>query len=257
MLQEYLGRGHTMICPLCGHIQEDGFVECQKCGVIFGKIKPHNEKPKIHIDGDDPLEPSSISDILKGLLFPVKANPDPLILIMKTILLMVIFVWCLKLFLTPIEEAGDNILHYVNLPFHEAGHIFFRLFGEFLSVLGGSLFQLIMPLICIMVFLFKTRDPFGAAVALWWFGENFIDMAPYINDARSLELILLGGVTGKERPGFHDWENILGTLGLLPYDRIFASTAMGLGLLFMLTACAWAGCLLFKELAVLRQAKHS
>ena len=223
---------------MCGHVQGDGFVECQKCGVIFGKIKPHNEKPKIHIDGDDSPEPSSNADILKGLFFSVKADPDPIILVMKTILLMVIFVWSLKLFFSPIEEAGNNILHYVNLPFHEAGHIFFRLFGEFFTVLGGSLFQLIMPMICVVVLLLKTRDPFGASVALWWFGENFIDMAPYINDARSLEIMLLGGVTGKERPGFHDWENILGTLGMLPYDHIIAHSAMYFGLICMLSACS-------------------
>jgi hypothetical protein len=240
---------------MCGHVQDDGFVECQKCGVIFGKVKLNNEKPKIHIGGDDPSGPSSTADILKGLFFSVKTDPDPIILGMKTILLMVIFVWGLKLFFTPIEEAGNNIFHYVNLPFHEAGHIFFRLFGEFLTVLGGSLFQLIMPMICIVVLLLKTRDPFGASVTLWWFGENFIDMAPYINDARSLELMLLGGVTGKERPGFHDWENILGTLGMLPYDHIIAHSAMWFGLICMMSACFWAGCLLFKELSVLKQGK--
>ena len=215
------------------------------------------EKPKIHIDGEDPSGPSSNSDILKGLFFSVQTDPDPIILAMKTVLLMVIFVWGLKLFFTPIEEAGNNILHYVNLPFHEAGHIFFRLFGEFFTILGGSLFQLIMPMICAVVLLLKTRDPFGASVALWWFGENFIDLARYINDSRSLELVLLGGVTGKDRPGFHDWENILGTLGLLPYDHIIAHSAMWFGLICMLSACAWAGCLLFKELSVLKQGRPS
>jgi hypothetical protein len=246
-----------MICPMCGHVQEDGIAECQKCGVIFNKIMRYNEKPKKDIEVDDPSEQASTSDILKGLFFSVKTDPDPIILVMKTILLMVIFVWGLMLFFTPIEEAGNNILHYVNLPFHEAGHIFFRLFGEFFTVLGGSLFQLIMPMICVIALLLKTRDPFGASVALWWFGENFIDLAPYINDARSLELVLLGGVTGRDRPGFHDWENILGTLGLLDYDHIIAHSAMWFGLICMMSACAWAGCLLFKELSVMKQGRRS
>jgi hypothetical protein len=82
-------------------------------------------------------------------------------------------------------------------------------------------------------------------------------MAPYINDARALKLTLLGGVTGKDRPGFHDWENILGTLGMLSYDHAIASAAMWLGLICMITACAWAGCLLFKELSVLKQGRSS
>jgi hypothetical protein len=194
---------------------------------------------------------------VNDLFFSVKDDPDPVIFGMKTALIVAISVWGLKLFFVPIEEAGNNILHYVNLPFHEAGHIFFGLFGEFFTVLGGSLFQIIIPMICVVVLLLKTRDPFGASVALWWFGENFIDMAPYINDARSLQLMLLGGVTGKERPGFHDWENILGTLGLLPYDHIIAQSAMWFGLICMLFACSWAGCLIFKELSVLKRGRPS
>ena len=238
-----------MICSKCGHEQLDGFFECRKCGVIFGKIHILDDNQQNHFHEDIKTDPTYSTGTLNDLFFSVKADPDPIVFGMKTVLIVVIFIWGLKLFFVPIEEAGNNILHYVNLPFHEAGHIFFGLFGEFLTVLGGSLFQLVMPMICAVVLLLKTRDPFGASVALWWFGENFIDMAPYINDARSLELMLLGGVTGKDRPGFHDWENILGTLGMLPYDHIIATGAMWFGLICMLLACFWACCLLFKELS--------
>ena len=55
-----------------------------------------------------------------------------------------------------------------------------------------------MPFVCLVTFVLKTRDPFGASVALWWSAENFMDVAPYINDARAMELILLGGFTGQE-----------------------------------------------------------
>ena len=54
----------------------------------------------------------------------------------------------------------------------------------------------------------KTRDDFGASVALWWAAENVMDVAPYVKDARAMGLILLGGVTGKEAEG-HDWNNLL------------------------------------------------
>jgi len=44
---------------------------------------------------------------------------------------------------------------------------------------------------------------------------------------------------------------------MLSYDHAIASAAMWLGLICMITACAWAGCLLFKELSVLKQGRSS
>ena len=80
---------------------------------------------------------------------------------------------------------------------------------------------ILTPLVCLATFLVKTRDPFGASVTLWWVAESCMDLAPYINDARTLDLLLLGGVTGKETDG-HDWNNILTMLGWLEYDHRLA-----------------------------------
>ena len=38
----------------------------------------------------------------------------------------------------------------------------------------------------------KQGDRFGAAVCAWWAGQNLLDVAPYIADARALQLVLLG-----------------------------------------------------------------
>ncbi|HEY7533394.1 MAG TPA: hypothetical protein VH681_11530, partial [Nitrospiraceae bacterium] len=142
--------------------------------------------------------------------------------------------------------TGESFLHLINLPFHEAGHLLFMPFGRFMMFLGGSLGQILMPIVCLATFLIKTRDSFGASVALWWTAENFMDVAPYINDARTLDLLLLGGVTGKETDG-HDWENILGMLGWLPYDHRLAHLSYNLGTLLMLAAVLWGGVLLFRH----------
>ena len=48
-----------------------------------------------------------------------------------------------------------------------------------MTALGGTLGQLLVPLICMLTLLLKARDPFGAAVCFWWFGENFLDIASY------------------------------------------------------------------------------
>ena len=114
-------------------------------------------------------------------------------------------------------------------------------------MLGGSLLQVLMPLICLGTFLLKMHDPFAASVTLWWAGESCMDLAPYINDARALELVLIGGVTGRDKPDMHDWANILERLGLLEYDHHLAVMTNGFGMLLMLTACVWAGYLLWKE----------
>ena len=127
------------------------------------------------------------------------------------------------------------------------GCLIFRPFGAFITSLGGTLGQLIMPSICLGVLLIKTRDPFGASVALWWVGENFLDIAPYINDARAGQLPLLGGNFGHSSPyGFHDWEYLLTESGLLNYDHILAKAAFVSGSVIMLLSLLWGGLLLVK-----------
>jgi hypothetical protein len=144
------------------------------------------------------------------------------------------------------ERMMSSFLHNIDLVFHEAGHVLFMPFGEFLTVLGGSLMQLIVPVVVSVVLLFEKRDPFGAALALWWIGQNLLDLAPYIGDARSLQLILLGGVTGADAPGYHDWENILRDLGLLQFDRRIALVAALTGRVLMALAILW-GVLVLRE----------
>ena len=138
-------------------------------------------------------------------------------------------------------------MHLINLPFHEAGHILFRMFGQFMMTAGGSVTQLLVPLICLLTFILKARDTFGASVSLWWMGESLIDLAPYINDARDLKLMLLGGVSGKDVDDYHDWEFILRKLGLLEYDHLLAKTSHVLGALLMICAVSWGGFLLAKQ----------
>jgi hypothetical protein len=148
--------------------------------------------------------------------------------------------------------AGESFLHLVNLPFHEAGHVFFTPFGRFMMVLGGTLGQILMPLICAGTLLLKTRDAFGASVALWWTAENFMDIAPYINDARALDLILVGGVTGQEVEG-HDWEYLLSSLGWLRHDHVLAHLTQWIGISLMATALLWGGLLLLSQYQRLKQ----
>lgn len=146
----------------------------------------------------------------------------------------------------------QTVLSMANLVFHEAGHILFMIFGRFMTSVGGSLLQVLIPLTCGAAFLFRHANPFGAATCLWWAGQNFVDIAPYINDARAQSLILLGGVTGRDVPGYHDWNSILMSTGLLKYDHTLARLAHVTGAGLMVLALVWAATLVLHQARGLR-----
>jgi murein L,D-transpeptidase YcbB/YkuD len=56
--------------------------------------------------------------------------------------------------------------HRPLLVFHDAGHLIFRIFGEWVGVLGGTLNQMLLSALVVVAFLWKHRDPFGAAIGL-------------------------------------------------------------------------------------------
>jgi hypothetical protein len=133
--------------------------------------------------------------------------------------------------------ATESLLHLPNLVIHEAGHVLFGFFGRFTGVLGGSLLQFLVPVVFAIAFL-RQRDPFGASVCAWWAGQNLLDLAPYIADARALQLVLLGGFTGAEVEG-HDWEYLLSTLGWARWDVTIGLWTRRAGSLIMAAAIAW------------------
>ena len=155
-------------------------------------------------------------------------------------------IWTVQFARTPIgADAMNSFLHLPDLVFHEAGHLIFSPFGRFMTVLGGSLLQVLIPVIAAVAFV-RQEEPFGAAICAWWAGQNLIDLAPYIADARSLRLVLLGGRTGAEVEG-HDWEFILNQLGLSHYAHPLGYTAYGIGLLIMAGSLAYATRTIFRK----------
>ena len=242
----------SMKCPRCNFVQSDRNLRCKKCGLrLEAGQEPYTAaQRKSGASGSETTGSIHVGDFLRDLAFSVEPGGNPFYFAGRVIVFMILFVWGWTFILSPMAShgAGSSFLHLVNLPFHEAGHIFFRLFGRWMMSLGGTLGQLLIPLVCLSALLVKTRDPFGAAACLWWFGQNFIDIAPYINDARKGELMLLGGITGQEADyGYHDWEFILNEIGLLRYDHILAHLAHGCGIVLILLSFVWAGYLLYRQ----------
>ena len=104
-----------------------------------------------------------------------------------------------------------GLLDHVDLAIHETGHLLFGPFGEFIGMAGGTLLQLIFPLVFVGYFL-RRGDRHAATVAAWWVAQNCWNIAVSVQDAQAQELPLVGG-------GEHDWAYLLGELGLLEHDH--------------------------------------
>ena len=201
---------------------------------------PHSET--VAVRGIEPKK------TLRDLFFPVQEKVNVLFFAGRCIVFIVIVVAGTRLIINfPSSElAGHSFFHNISIPFHEAGHIFFGILGDFMRTLGGSIMQALVPVVCLIAFL-KRDDAFAASFALWWAGQNFIDMGPYIYDARAQELMLIGGVTGRDFPGYHDWNNILGQLGLLKLDHAIANISHLFGSFLMTAAFLWCCMILYMQ----------
>jgi hypothetical protein len=116
-----------------------------------------------------------------------------------------------------------GLIDNVDLAIHETGHLVFGPFGEFLGYLGGTLLQLLFPLV-FAVYFFRRGDRHAATVAEWWVAQNCWNISVYVQDARAQELPLVGG-------GEHDWTYLLGELGLLQHDQTVGQLVRVAGLL--------------------------
>jgi hypothetical protein len=114
-----------------------------------------------------------------------------------------------------------------------------------MTILGGTLGQLIMPGILAGALLIKNRDPFGASIGLWLLGVSFLDVAPYVYDALDPQLMLLSGTTGEE--GGHDWIYLLNATGLLKRAHGLGWFVHKLGAAIIVLAMAWGIAILWRQ----------
>lgn len=244
-------------CPKCDHSQSRDNTSCESCGIVFEKYYKYHSKQtnQIRYQQDQDTETQDLTFEEDSLYFQLKhlVLPEPSerpFFIGRVLLLLFFMVWGVRLMSTSIASnaVGESFLHMINLPFHEAGHVIFSPFGSFIQSLGGTLGQILMPTICTVVLLIKHNDAFGASITFWWVAENFLDIAPYINDARAGVLPLIGGNFGHSAPyGFHDWEYLLTETGLINYDHQIASFSFFTGSVLMILSYVWTATLLYRE----------
>jgi len=129
------------------------------------------------------------------------------------------------------NRSGFLILDYVNLIIHEGGHFFFSWFGNTIMILGGTLGELLVPLLC-GIYFFCQREATGFAFCTFWFFENFPYIGTYMADARTAALPLVGSEDS-------DWTILFTQWGLLAQDQKIGATMRTLGFLGMLATTAW------------------
>ena len=200
------------ICPKCQYkrLASDSQVHsdiCPACGIVYSRwLAKQNAAEDILI------EPEIRQTFLQWLT-EAPEQVDSIAFWARAICALLFALWTLYFISNGIswEVLGGSFMHYINLIFHEFGHLFFSAFGRFMTILGGSLFQVLWPWTFLIAFLFKYRDTFAASLMLWWSGQSFVDLSPYIADAYYRGLPLVGG-GGEES---HDWGNLLTMTGLL------------------------------------------
>lgn len=142
----------------------------------------------------------------------------------------------------PGDPLHTTLFDGISLGFHEIGHVVFGWTGSrLLTVAGGTIFELGIPLVAAGYLLFKQRDPFGATVCIFWLGTALWHTAAYVGDARAQALPLVSPF-GPVDVDSHDWTYMLMRFGMLSRDweiagyfRIVARYAM----LGSLLAGAW------------------
>ena len=116
----------------------------------------------------------------------------------------------------PLRDFDEraNIFSGIIFGGHEFGHLLFAFFGEWWTIAGGSLTQLLLPIGAAAV-VARSKDWFGVAVCGLFLAASLGDLSWYIADARARELDLLS--FSPDASG-HDWAYLLRRAGWLRHD---------------------------------------
>lgn len=137
-----------------------------------------------------------------------------------------------------LDDDGFLFIDHANLMLHEAGHFFFSWFGYYTMILGGTLGQLLVPLLCALAF-FRRGHTTAVAFCTFWFFQNFLYVATYMADARISALPLVGSDES-------DWTILFTHWGVLIHDRTIAGWVRFFGWLGMLASVGWLAWMHFR-----------
>lgn len=233
-----------VVCPKCRLPLDKAapMTQCPRCGLIFAKYlaAQRGESPRSQShaapDSDDRPWWASLLDV------PQRVSKTHWI--GRCVLLVLVAIWGCRIWAADITEI-PAFVHLTLIPFHEAGHVIFWPFGEFMRVAGGTLGQWIIPVVCAVALHRQNGDNFGAALATWWLAASIMDASVYAYDALDPVLPLIGGGTGAD--SFHDFVYLFNATGQLQRAHAWGHFMHFVGTLMMLISLAWAATILVRQ----------
>lgn len=128
---------------------------------------------------------------------------------------------------------GGAMQYVVSIPMHELGHFLFMPLGEMMTVLGGSLLEVLLPSI-LFVWFFKRECSGLASFALYLAGYGLIHVAAYMGTARNHDGMVF--LSLDQNPETHDWFRLFGWWGLLEHDTTVSAITTCIGVVVVLLA---------------------
>lgn len=133
---------------------------------------------------------------------------------------------------------GFSMIYFVidnlTLIIHEAGHTIFGIFGwRFLTVLGGTLLQILLPFLLFIVS-WRSRKIVVSQASLYWLGFAWLDSAAYCADAYTQDLPLIGNLPKSS----HDFLNILSDMNILNHYKTISWIMFVIGCFILVTGIA-------------------
>jgi hypothetical protein len=102
-----------------------------------------------------------------------------------------------------IAKEPVPVFDWVDLGFHELGHMITYPFPDLVTAMAGSVLQIAVPAGLALYFWLRQQDRAATGFCMAWAGTSAWDVSVYVADAPIQALPLLGG-------GQHDWAYILG-----------------------------------------------
>ncbi|MCG2726542.1 MAG: zinc ribbon domain-containing protein [Elusimicrobia bacterium] len=197
-------------CPYCG---AKNSIESKFCNFCYENLHiPKENRAELKLD-----------KTLKEKLNPKDANKSKEKKEIKNFYIRMAIIAGLFIFYTQWlrKENYFSFLDNINLAFHEAGHIFLGFFGHFITMAGGTIFQLLIPSLCLFHF-YSRGSNLGWQLCLFWIGQNFLNISIYAGDAIRQALPLVAG-------GVHDWTYLLTATGLIAHTYFIGKLIFFIG----------------------------